>query len=175
MLRQEKEKHTLKEDKEKRTEKFRPWTKWFDKDNSRCPLDSLTHSLSSDSGACLPTSKFEYKPKLFEDPRNNECNKENMPPLESAQIPVLNVEEKDFLDWTEKLPGTDNRWEAHMAQQVPLPRTSSPCPIKHQPGSLEQLEMFTDDGMDIRDFSERSINDLRPSKPPRKPKVILQI
>ena len=89
-------------------------------------------------------------------------------------LSVLNVEEKDFLDWTEKLLGTDNRWEAHMAQQVPLPRASSPCPSNNQLGSLEQLESFTDDDMDIRDSSERPANDLRPSKPPRKPKVILQ-
>ena len=132
-------KHTLKEGKEKRTEKLRPRAKWMDKDSSRCPLDSLPYSLSSDFGAWLPTPKFEYKPKLFEDPRNNESSKETMPPLESAAMPVLNIEEKDFLDQTEKLVGTDNRWEAHIAQQVPLPRTSSPCPSNHQPGSLEQL------------------------------------
>ena len=132
------------------------------------------HSLPSNSGAWLPTSKVEYKPKLFEDPRNNESNKENIPPLESAQMPVLNVEEKDFLDLTEKLLGTDNRWEAHVAQQVPLPRTRSPCPSNHQLESLEQLETFTDNDMDVRDFSERSTNDIRPPKPPRKPKVTLQ-
>ena len=57
---------------------------------------------------------------------------------------------------------------------VPLPRTSSPCPSNNQPGSLEQLETFTEDDIDIRNFSERPTNDLRPPKPPRKPKVILQ-
>ena len=63
-------------------------------------------------------------------------------------MPILNIEEKDFLDWTEKLLGTDNSWEAHIAQQVPLPGTSSPCPSNNQPGSLEQLETFTEDNMD---------------------------
>ena len=104
-------KHTLKEDKERRTEKLRAWAKQMDKVSSKCALDSLTHSISSDSGAWLPTPKFEYKPKLFDDPRNNNDNssKENMPPLESAHIPVSNVGERDFLDWTAKLLGTDNR------------------------------------------------------------------
>ena len=88
-------------------------------------------------------------------------------------MPVLNIEEKDFLDWTEKLLGTDNRWEAQVAQQVPLPKTSSPCPRYHQLGSLEQLKTFTDNDMDIRDFSARPVNDRRPPKPPRKPRVIL--
>ena len=92
-------KHTLKENKEKWTEKFRPWIKQMDKGIQDASLDSLTHSLSSHSGAWLPTPQFEYK--LFEDPRNNEFSKANMPPLESAQIPVLNVEEKNFLDQTE--------------------------------------------------------------------------
>ena len=37
-----------------------------------------------------------------------------------------------------------------------------------QLGSLEQLEVDTGDDMDIRDFSERPANDMRPHKPPRK-------
>ena len=105
----------------------------------KMPLDSLTHSLSSNSRAWIPTPEFEYKPKHFEHPRNNESSKEDMPPLESVQIPVLNVEEKDFLDQTEKLLETDNRWGAHVAQQVPIARTSSPCPSNYQLGSLQQL------------------------------------
>ena len=44
-------KHTLKEDKEKRTEKYRPWIKQTDNDDSRWVLESLTLSMSSDSGA----------------------------------------------------------------------------------------------------------------------------
>ena len=89
-------------------------------------------------------------------------------------MPVLNVEEADFLDWTEKLLGKDNGWEAHVAQQVPLPRTSSPCPSNNQTRTLEQLETMTEDYMVVRDFSERPANNHRPPKPPRKPKVMLQ-
>ena len=132
----------------------------------------LSPSVSSNSGAWLPCPGFEYKPMLFEDPRNNANNnnssKENMPPLENDQIPILNVKERDFLYQTEKLLGTDNRWEVHVAQQAPLPRTNSPCPSNNQPGSMEQLETFTEDNMDVRDFSERPPNNLRPPKPPKK-------
>ena len=56
-----------------------------------------------------------------------------------------------------------------MAQLVPLPRSSSPYPKDNQPGSLEQLEPKTE-----YDISERPTNDKRPTKPPRKPKVMLQ-
>ena len=101
-------KHTLKEDNEKRMEKYRPWAKQTDNDGSKCALDSLTPSISSDSGAWLPTPEFNYKPKLFEDPRNSHSNKENMPPLEPAPMPILNIEENDFLDRTEKLLGKGN-------------------------------------------------------------------
>ena len=51
-----------------------------------------------------------------------------MPPLEPAPITIFSVEEKNVLDKTEKLIGNDNNWEAHVAQQIPLPRTSSPGP-----------------------------------------------
>ena len=78
---------------------------------------------------------------------------------------ISNAEEKDFLDKTEKLIGTDNNWEAHFAQQIPLPRTSSLSPNNKQLGSLEQLESFTKDDMDTRDFSERPANDVRPPNP----------
>ena len=89
-------------------------------------------------------------------------------------MPILNIEGSDFLDRTKKLLGKDNKWEAHIAQQVPLPRSSSPYPKDAQPGSLEQLEPKTEDDMDVRDFPERPPNDERPTKPPRKPKVMLQ-
>ena len=64
-------------------------------------------------------------------------------------MPVFNIEEKDFLDMTEKLIGTDNNWAAHVTQEIPLPRTSSPSPTNNQPGALEQLETFTKDDMDM--------------------------
>ena len=87
-------KHTLKEDKEKRMEKYRPWAKQTDSDGSKHAVDSLTSSVSSDSGAWLPTPEFNYKPKLFEDPRNSQPNKGNMPPLEPTTMLILNIEEK---------------------------------------------------------------------------------
>ena len=96
--------------------------------------------MTSDSGPWLPTPEFEYKPKLFSDPRNASSDKENMPPLEPIPMSVLNIEESDFLERTEKLLEKDNKWEAHVAQQVPLPRSSSPYPDNNKPGSLEQLE-----------------------------------
>ena len=60
-----------------------------------------------------------------------------------------------------------------MAQQIPLPRTRSPTHNDKQPGSLEQLEVDTGDDMDIRDFSERPANDMRPPKLPRKTKAYI--
>ena len=92
-------------------------------------MDSFSPSVSSDSGAWLPSPGFQYKPKLFELTHNNSnSSKENIPQLENAQIPVLNVEERDFLNQTEKLLGTDYRWEAHIAQQVPLTMHKLPLP-----------------------------------------------
>ena len=72
-------KHSLKEDKEKRMEKYRPWAKQTDNDGSRCTIDSLKPSVSSDSGTWLPTPEFDYK--LSGDLRNNHSSKENMPPI----------------------------------------------------------------------------------------------
>ena len=51
-----------------------------------------------------------------------------MPLLEPVPIPVLNIAEGDFLDRTKNLLGKDMKWEAHMAHQIPLPRSSSPYP-----------------------------------------------
>ena len=96
------EKHTLKEEKDRITEKYRSLTRQTDRNDSRCPLASLTNSASSDSGAWLPTPEFEYRPKIFDDPRNSESSKENMPPLEPIPMSVLNVAEANFLDRTEK-------------------------------------------------------------------------
>ena len=73
----------------------------------------------------------------------------------------------------EKLLGTGDSWESHVAQQILLPRTSSPMHTDKQPGSLEQLEVVTEYEMDIRDFSERPTNDMRPPKPPRKTKTYI--
>ena len=65
------------------------------------------------------------------------------------------------------------KWEAHMAQQIPLPRSSSPCP-ENRPGAMEQLEPETDDDIDVKDFSERPANDKRPPKPKHGPSLLIQ-
>ena len=41
-----------------------------------------------------------------------------------------------------------------MAQQIPLPKASSPY-LDNRPGALEHLEPETDDDIDIRDYMER--------------------
>ena len=76
-------KHTLKEDQERRMEKYRPWERQTDnKETSpRCKLDSASPSMTSDSGLWLLTPEFEYTPKHFNYPRNASSDKENMPPL----------------------------------------------------------------------------------------------
>ena len=147
-------KHTLKEDTVRRTGKYQPWERCTnDKDNVR-RLDSISPSVTSDSGPWLLTpTEFEYKPKIFNDLRNVSSDKENIPLLELVPMPVLNIAESNFLDQTENLLGKDTKWEAHMAQQIPLPRSSSPSPV-NKPGPLEQLEPETDDDMDMRDFME---------------------
>ena len=166
--------HTLKEDREKRTEKYRPWERWTDNGIPRCRLDSLSPSVTFNSGPWLPTPKFDYKPKPFSDPRSTHSDKENMPPLEPAPMQVLNIEESDFLERTEKLLEKNSKWEAHIAQQIPLLRSSSPYPDNNHTRPLEQIESETEDDMDVRDFSEEPANDKRPPKSPQKPKVMLQ-
>ena len=83
--------------------------------------------------------------------------------------------EEDFLDRTEKLLGKETKLEAHVAQQIPVPRSSSPYP-DDRPGSLEQLELETDDDIDIRDYMERPTNDRRPPKPNKRwgPRLMIQ-
>ena len=96
-----------------------------------------------------------------------------MQPLEPATMPILNIAESNFLDRTESSLGKETNWEAHMAQQVPLPRSSSPYPVD-RPGPLEQLEPERDDDMDIRDYMERPANDRRPPKPKHIPSLMIQ-
>ena len=82
----------------------------------------------------------------------------------------FNAGEQEFLNKTEILLGTGDNWESHVVQQIPLPRTSLPTHTDKQLGSLEQLEVDTENDVDIRDFSERPANNMRPPKPPRKTK-----
>ena len=61
-------KHTLREDRHQRSKRYRTLTKC--NDNPRQVLDSLTASDLSNSGAWPPTPEPEYRPQLFNDPRN---------------------------------------------------------------------------------------------------------
>ena len=90
--------------------KYRPWKGVTDDgdNSSRHRLDSLYPSMTSDSGPWLSTPEFEFKPKLFNDPRSTSSDKENMPPLQPIPMPVLNIEESDFIERTEKLLEKDN-------------------------------------------------------------------
>ena len=76
-------KQTLTEDHERQMEKYRPWERHTkdSESNPRRRLDSLSpkktndSSVTSDSGPWLPTpTEFEYRPKIFDDPRNVTSN-----------------------------------------------------------------------------------------------------
>ena len=87
------------------------------------------------SGDWLPCPESNYKPKLFDDPRNPDSSKENRPPLEPTPMSIFNAGEWEFLNKMVKLLGTGDNWESHVAQ-VLLPRASSPTHTDKQPGSL---------------------------------------
>ena len=89
--------HTLVEDTEKWTEKFRPWKKpTKDGDSSPRRLPGVltprknNKSMTSDSGPC-PSSltETEYKPKFFDEPEYLSPDKENVLPTESVTPPSL--------------------------------------------------------------------------------------
>ena len=124
-------KHTLREDRQQRTERYRTWNKH--NDDPRQILDSITVSNLLDSGDWLPSPEHNYRPKLFDDPRNPDSSKENMPPLEPVPMSVFNAREREFLNKMKQLLGTGDNWEAHVAQQILLPRTSSPMHTNKQP------------------------------------------
>ena len=180
-------KHTLTEDHERRTEKYRPRER-HTKNNevsSRRRLDFLSpkkvhdSSATVDSGPWLPTpTEFEYRPEIFNDPRNISSNKENTPPLQSQTTPtcnILNIMDDKFHDITENFSGKETKWEAHVAQQIPLLRSSSPYP-DNRPGVLEQLEPETDDDLDVMDYMERPANNKRLPKPNKRcgPSLMIQ-
>ena len=118
-------KQSLREDIQQRTERYRTWNKH--NNDPRQILDSMTVSGLSDSGDWLTSPEPNYRPKLFDDPRNPDSGKENMPPLEPVPMSVFIAGERECLSKMEKLLGTGANWEAHMTQQILLPRTSPPC------------------------------------------------
>ena len=159
--------HTLVENTEKWTEKFRPWKKPT-KDGKSSPRGHpgvLTprkndNSMTSDSGPC-PSSQTEteYKPKFFNEPEYLSSDKENVPSTDSITPPSLKN-----MSLEEGTNGNENEatsWEASVARNiVTTPRASSPYP--NWTSTLEDLEPNTDDDiLDITDFSERPANDRR--------------
>ena len=159
--------HTLIEDPEMQTEKFRPWKKPT-KDGQTSPRKlpgvlsprKNDNSMTSDSGPC-PSSPTEmkYKHWFLDEPKCLSSDKENIPPLKSITPPSLKN-----LSLEEGVTGNDidaTSWEASIAKTVrTTPRASSP--YLDQLGSLEQLEPETDDEIiDITDYPERPPNEKR--------------
>ena len=164
--------HTLVEDTEKWTEKFRPWKK-LSKEGKRFPQKLpgvLTPkksdvSVTSDSGPCPSPTEHEYRPKYFEEPECLDSDKENMPPIESITPPSLknlSLEEENNDDNEHKATS----WEASVAQNMDLlPRSSSPYP-KKKTRTLEDLETDMDDNMvNMTNFFDRPQNEKRSPRP----------
>ena len=159
--------HTLVEDTEKQTEKFRPWKKpTKDGESSPRRLPGVliprksNNSMTSDSGPC-PSSprETEYKPKFFDEPEYLSSDKENIPLTVSITPPSLKN-----LSLEEGINSNENKatsWETSVVRNVvTTPRASSPFPRKTS--KLEDLEPNTDDDIiDITDFLERPANDKR--------------
>ena len=113
--------HTLVEDMEKWTEKFRPWKK-PPKDRKPVPRklpEVLTpqkndNSMTSDSGPCPSTTENEYKARFFDEPDCLSSDKENIPLTESVTPPSLKN-----LSLEEEVDGNKNEassWEASVAR-----------------------------------------------------------
>ena len=163
--------HTLVEDTEKQTEKFRPWKKPT-KDGKSIPRKLpwiLTprkndNSMTSVSGSC-PSSlrENEYKPRFFDEPDCLSSDKENAPLTESVTPPSL--KNLSLEEGTNDNKNEATSWEASVARNVAMtPRASSPYP--KQTNTLEDLEPNTDDDIiDVTNFSERPTNDRRSPQP----------
>ena len=127
--------HTLVEDMEKQTEKFRLWKKPT-KDGKPIPRKLpgiLTprkndNSMTSDSGPCpsSPTEN-EYKPRSFDEPDCLSSDKENIPLTESVIPPSLKK-----LSLEEGINDNENdttSWVASVARNVAMTlRAISPYP-----------------------------------------------
>ena len=127
--------HTLVEDTEKWTEKFRPWKKPT-KDGKTSPrklpgvftLRKNKNSMTSDSGPCLSSlTETEYRPWFFDEPECLSSDKENILPIESITPPSLKN-----LSLEEGMTGNETEatsWEASVAKTImTTPRASSPYP-----------------------------------------------
>ena len=127
--------HTLVEDTEKQTEKFRPWGKPT-KDRKPVPQkfpgvltpQKNDNSITSDCGPCpsSPTEN-EYKPRFFDEPDCLSSDKENIPPTKSVTPPSLKN-----LSLEEEANDNENEatsLEASAGRNIMMtPRASSPFP-----------------------------------------------
>ena len=158
--------HTLVEDMEKQTEKFRPWKKQA-KDGKQVPQklpgvltpQKNDNSITSDSRPCPSPTEHEYKPRFFDEPNWMSSDKENMPPIESitpSSLRNLSLEEEADDNENEA-----TSWEARIGRKlVTTPRAS--LPFLKQTSTLEDLEPDMDnDIINITDYSERLANDKR--------------
>ena len=127
--------HTLVEDTEKQTEKFRPWEKPT-KDGKTSPskLPGVLSprkndvSVTSDSRPC-PSSptEMEYKPRFFDEPQCLRSDKENIPPLKSITPPSLKNLSLEGGTTGNETEATS--WEASVAKTImTTPGASSPYP-----------------------------------------------
>ena len=115
--------HTLVQDMEKWTEKFRPWKKpTMDRKSVPQKLPGVLtpwkndNSITSDSGPCPSLTENEYKPRFFDGPDCMSSGKESIPPTESITPPSL----KNFSLEEE---ANDNKneatsWEASVARNI---------------------------------------------------------
>ena len=111
--------HTLVEDTEKQTEKFRLWKKpTKDGESSPRRLPGVltcrknNNSITSDSGPC-PSSltDTEYKPKFFNEPEYLRSDKENISPTESITPPSLkNLSLEEGIN--------NNKWKVNLGKPV---------------------------------------------------------
>ena len=127
--------HTLVEDTEKQTEKFRWWKKpTKDGESSPRRLPGVltprknNNSMTSDSGPC-PSSptETEYKPNFSDEAEYLSSDKENVLPTESVTPPSLKNLSLEEGTNSNKYEATS--WEASVARnRVITPRARSPYP-----------------------------------------------
>ena len=127
--------HTLVEDMEKWTEKFRPWKKPTTDGKPVPPKlpGALTpqkndNTITSDSGPCpsSPTEN-EYKPRFFDEPDCMSSDKENIPLTES--VTSLSLKNLSLEEEANNNENEATSWEASVARNVMMtPRASSPYP-----------------------------------------------
>ena len=96
--------HTLVEDTEKWTDKFRLWKKPT-KDGKTSPRKLLgvlaprknDNSMTSDSGPCPSGPReTEYKPRFFDEPDCLSSDKENVPPTEKTDVQCNKIHHLEY-------------------------------------------------------------------------------